>query len=84
MSDFRWGILGTGGIAQAFCADLQLLKGHSVCAVGSRTLSKATHFIKDIQGATAYGNYEELVNDPHVDAIYVASPHPLHKSHTLL
>lgn len=84
MSDFRWGILATGGIAQAFSADLQLLKGHTVCAVGSRTLSKAANFIKDIQGATAYGSYEELVNDAGVDAIYVASPLPFHKAHTLL
>lgn len=84
MSDFSWGILGTGGIAKAFNADLQFLKGHTITAVGSRTLSKATNFIKDTRGATAYGSYEELVNSPDIDAIYVASPHPLHKAHTLL
>lgn len=84
MSDFRWGILGTGGIAKAFVADLQNLSGHTVSAVGSRTLSRAVNFIEEIPGAIAYASYEELVNDPQLDAIYVASPHPLHKAHTLL
>ena len=84
MSGFRWGILGTGGIAKAFSADLQYLNGHTVVAVGSRTFSKAADFIKNISDATAYGSYAELVNDPKVDAIYVATPHPMHKAHALL
>ena len=84
MSSFRWGILGTGGIAQAFVEDLKRASGHSVVAVGSRTLSKATAFASRISGATAYGSYQELVNDSAVDAIYVATPHPMHLEHTLL
>ena len=84
MSDFRWGILGTGGIAKAFCADLAHLSGHSVWAVGSRTYSKAVDFVKNIPTAIAYGSYEELVNEPHIDGIYVASPHTFHRTHSLL
>ena len=84
MSSFRWGILGTGGIASAFIEDLKRASGHSVVAVGSRTLSKATAFASRISGATAYGSYQELVNDSAVDAIYVATPHPMHLEHTLL
>ena len=84
MSSFRWGILGTGGIASAFIEDLKRASGHSVVAVGSRTLSKATAFASGISGATAYGSYQELVNDSAVDAIYVATPHPMHLEHTLL
>jgi predicted dehydrogenase len=44
VSVFSWGILGTGGIAQAFAADIQHLDGHQVGAVGSRTLSNANKF----------------------------------------
>lgn len=84
MSNFHWGILGTGGIASAFVDDLTLLDGHSVLAVGSRTLSKAQEFANNISGATAYGSYEELVANPDVDAIYIATPHPFHKAHTML
>ena len=82
MSTFKWGILGPGGIARAFAKDLQLLEGHSVAAVGSRTLSNAQEFAKTF-GGTAYGSYEELVADPTVDAIYVATPHPSHKENVI-
>ncbi len=84
MSNFSWGILGTGGIAQAFVDDLQLAEGHSIGAVGSRSLTKAQEFAKLLPGAVAYGSYEELVHDKNIDAIYVATPHPMHEEHTLL
>jgi predicted dehydrogenase len=84
MSSFRWGILGTGGIASAFAQDLKLAQGHSIVAVGSRTLSKAQAFVQEISDASAYGSYEELVNAQQIDAIYVASPHPMHEAHTLM
>ena len=82
MSNFKWGILGPGGIARAFAKDLQLLEGHEVVAVGSRTLSNAQEFAKSF-GGTAYGSYEELVADPTVDAIYVATPHPSHEDNVI-
>ena len=83
MSNFNWGILGPGGIAKAFAGDLKKLDGHSIAAVGSRTLSNAQSFANTF-GGTAYGSYEELVADPQVDAIYVATPHPAHKENVIL
>ena len=83
MSDFKWGILGPGGIAKAFAEDLKLLQGHSIAAVGSRSLSNAQSFC-DTYGGTAYGSYEDLVADSQVDAIYVATPHPAHKDNVIL
>ena len=74
---FSWGILGPGGIAQAFAKDLALLQGHTITAVGSRSLENAQKFVATF-GGTAYGSYEELVADPSIDAIYVATPHPAH------
>jgi predicted dehydrogenase len=82
MSTFNWGILGPGGIARAFATDLQSLIGHSVAAVGSRTLSNAQEFVSTF-GGKAYGSYEELVADESVDAIYVATPHPAHKENVI-
>lgn len=84
MKKFKWGVLGTGGIAAAFVKDLLHAQGHEVVAVGSRTLAKAQEFAKNIPTATAYGSYKDLVNDPNVDAIYVATPHPSHEENTLL
>ena len=83
MSNFNWGILGPGGIAKAFATDLKLLDGHSVAAVGSRTLKNAQDFANTF-GGTAFGSYEALVADPSVDAIYVATPHPAHKDNVVL
>lgn len=80
---FSWGILGPGGIAQAFAKDLALLQGHTIGAVGSRSLEKAQKFAATF-GGTAYGSYEELVADPSIDAIYVATPHPAHHDNVIL
>ena len=84
MSNFNWGIIGTGGIAHAFAQDLENVDGHSIRAIGSRTLKRAESFAETIPSANAYGSYQELVNDSAIDAIYVASPHPLHAEHALL
>ncbi len=83
MSDFRWGILGTGGIAQAFAADLAHAAGHVVAAVGSRTIEGAETFAKLYPSATPYGSYEELVASD-VDAIYVSTPHIFHAENAAL
>ena len=82
MSNFSWGILGPGGIARAFAKDLTLLEGHTIGAVGSRSLSNAQSFADDF-GGTAYGSYEELINDSTIDAIYVATPHPAHHDNVI-
>lgn len=82
--EFRWGILGTGGIAKAFARDLSFFNNHIVQAVGSRSREKATDFALEFPGCTPYGSYEELVADPMIDAVYVATPHPQHVTNTLL
>jgi predicted dehydrogenase len=83
VSNFSWGILGPGGIARAFAKDLTLLEGHTIGAVGSRSIDNAHSFAKDF-GGTAYASYEELVKDPTIDAIYVATPHPAHHDNVIL
>ena len=83
MSDFKWGIIGTGGIANAFATDVALLNGHVIAAVGSRNLTTARDFASNYYGAVGYGSYEELINDPQIDAVYVATPHPAHKENVI-
>lgn len=83
-TEFRWGILASGGIAQAFARDLSYFNNHIVAAVGSRSQESADSFVAEFPGCKAYGSYEELVADPTLDAIYVTSPHPYHVSNTLL
>jgi predicted dehydrogenase len=82
--EFRWGILASGGIAQAFARDLSYFNNHIVAAVGSRSQESADAFAAEFPGCTAYSSYEALVADQSLDAIYVASPHPYHVSNTVL
>ena len=73
-----WGILATGKIAHAFARDLALVPGAELAAVGSRRLGSAEAFAAQHGAAAAHGSYEELVADPGVDVVYVATPHALH------
>ena len=82
--EFRWGILSTGGIATAFARDLSYLNNHVVAAVGSRNKQSAEDWAVEFPGCRAYGSYEELVNDPNIDAIYVSTPHTFHAANTIL
>ena len=72
-----WGILATGKIAHSFCRDLALVPDGHVAAVGSRRLASAEAFAAEF-GGRPHGSYEELVADPDVDVVYVATPHVLH------
>jgi predicted dehydrogenase len=77
MTGLRWGILGLGGIANAFTRDL-IANGMIVAAVGSRSQEKAKAFAAEHGVETAFGSYENLAVAPDVDAIYIATPHPFH------
>jgi predicted dehydrogenase len=75
----RWGVLGTGLIAHTFARDLAFTDGDGVvAAVGSRTASSAEAFGDEFNVPRRYDSYEALVEDDGVDAIYVATPHPMH------
>jgi predicted dehydrogenase len=80
----RWGILATGGIARAFARDLALLPDAEIVAVGSRSQDRAEAFGAEFDVPHRYGSYEDLVADPDVDAVYVATPHPGHHDAALL
>src|SRR4051812_31080451 len=80
----RWGILGTGWIADRFAAALHDSTRQVVQAVGSRTTEGARRAAVAFGAASAHGSDESLVADPEVDVVYVATPHHLHLPHALL
>ncbi|MDO4899080.1 Gfo/Idh/MocA family protein [Actinomyces sp.] len=86
----RWGILGAGGIANIFATDVPALSSGRIAAVGSRDRARAQAFIDAHpdagkgQTVHAHGSYEALVNDPDVDAVYIATPHNFHCEQALL
>jgi predicted dehydrogenase/aryl-alcohol dehydrogenase-like predicted oxidoreductase len=74
----RWGILGPGNIAHRFAGDLPASRTGRLVAVAGRSLERARAFA-DAHGAPrAYGRHEELLADDEVDAVYIATPHPMH------
>jgi predicted dehydrogenase len=81
-SRLRWGILATGNIAHQFAEGLKISKTGELVAVGSRTLARAEEFCEKF-GGKAYGSYEEVLNDPNVDAVYIATPHHTHMDDTI-
>lgn len=83
MTGLRWGILATGGIAHAFTSDLRTA-GLDVVAVGSRRIDSAREFAAQYDIPHVHGSYDELVADPDVDIVYIATPHPGHVDNALL
>jgi predicted dehydrogenase len=81
----KWGILGAGGIAHKFAdAVNQHTAGEIVAAASASSLDKAKKFVADTGSGTAYGSYEELLADPNVEAVYVATTHNNHHEPALL
>jgi len=81
-------ILGPGKIALAMAKTLRGMKaqGADIClyAAASRDLSRAKAFCEAEGFEVAYGSYEEMVADPKVDLVYIASPHSHHAEHMKL
>ncbi|MEM6852976.1 MAG: aldo/keto reductase [Planctomycetota bacterium] len=75
-----WGVLGAGAIAKAFVHGVSDLSNSRVVAVGSRSAAKAQAFAEEtgVTDATCHGSYEALLADDAVDAVYIATPHPMH------
>lgn len=80
----KWGIIGTGWIAEKMAEGLAVVKDVTLVAVGSRTKGKADEFARRHRIGTAYGSYEELAVDPGIDVVYIATPHPYHCANTLM
>jgi len=73
-----WGIIGAGAIAKAFVHGVSETETAQVVAVASRTLDKAEAFAKEHGLAAAHGGYEAILADDSVEAVYIATPHPMH------
>ena len=78
MSDtLRWGLMGTGAIARTFAKGLRTSRTGLLTAVASRSLDGAKRFADEFP-AHCHGSYEALLEDPNIDAVYIATPHPFH------
>jgi predicted dehydrogenase len=72
------GMIGAGGIAAKLATTIAAMNGVMNYAIASRSLDKAEAFKTEHHFQKAYGSYEELMKDPEVDLVYIATPHSEH------
>ena len=84
MRKINWGVLGTADIARG--QTIPAMKTADNCtlyAIAGRSLAKAQGFQGEFGFEKAYGSYEELLNDPKVEAVYIPLPNDLHCAWTV-
>jgi predicted dehydrogenase len=70
----RWGLLGAGQISRTQAGVLPAADGAELFAVGARDVERA----RQLGARRAYGSYQEVLDDPEVDAVYVGLPNDAH------
>lgn len=83
MNEMKWGVLSTGRIAEQFARDMQAVSGATILGATSRTLKNAKAYAQRHGLPKVYSDTNEMLGDPHIDAIYIATPHTLHVQNTL-
>ena len=81
--DFKWGIIGTGGIANAFARDLEYLDGHRISSVLSRSMKSANDFSSRLKNCKGFDNMDSFLHNPDIDAVYIATPNTYHAEQTI-
>ena len=79
----RFGILGTGNIANQFAAGVAGSRRSAIAAVGSRSDASAEAFAQKHGIANHHASYDALLADDSVEAVYVSLPNALHHEWTL-
>jgi predicted dehydrogenase len=77
-AEIRWGVVGPGRIAEKVVEDFAVVDGARAVAVASRSLDRAQAFAGRHGLERAYGSYAEILTDPDIDVLYIATPHPQH------
>lgn len=78
------GILGAGRIAGTMAKTLGGMEEACAWAVAARDKGRAETFARAYGVERAYGSYAEMLADPQVDLVYIATPHSHHLEHGLL
>ncbi len=77
--NIRWGIVGAGNIANRFATAIGNVDAAELTAVASKSPQKCKEFATKHKIQYAFSSYEELANSDVIDAVYIATVHPLHK-----
>lgn len=79
----KWGILGTSFISQEMAGAIAGSSQGQLSAVASRDGNRAQDFSEKFSISKRYTSYQDLLNDPNLDVIYIGLPNHLHKEWTL-
>ncbi|WP_432509079.1 aldo/keto reductase [Kineococcus auxinigenes] len=74
----RWAVLGPGSIARRFASQLPSSGAGEIVAVGSSGAERARAFADEVAPGARTGTHAEVLADPGVDAVYVATVHTVH------
>ena len=77
-------VVGCGSFARHFSRAMGALRGEVDLVFASRDAVRAAEFNCVFQGKGAFGSYEDAATDPRVDAMYICTPHHLHREHVEL
>jgi predicted dehydrogenase len=84
MKKYYWGIMSTANIGRtSMIPTLKRLERSEVLAVASRDDEKAQKFADELGIPKAYGDYQHLLDDPEIEAVYIPLPNHLHKEWTI-
>ncbi len=78
-----WGVIGTGAIAGDLALSLRKSTRCSIASVAGSSPEKARAFAAKWEVPDAASSIDDLLGDPAVEAVYVATPHPAHEAHAL-
>ena len=84
MKEFRFAVMGAGGIANRFCDAVELIDGCSVCAVASKSMERAADFAGRHRLPAAYDSYEKMLDEEKPDAVYIAVTTDSHHALSML
>ena len=80
----KWGVMGCASIAKrSVIPGLMKSRLNEVTAIASRSLEKSRALAEELNIPSYYGSYEELLQDPSIDAVYIPLPNHLHKEWTI-
>ncbi len=83
MRKLRWGIIGTGNIAKQFAEGVRSANQSELIAVASRTPDAAFDFARRFSVPKSFGDYQSILSDPDVEAIYLSLPNSMHREWTI-
>jgi predicted dehydrogenase len=83
MKKINFAIMGAGNIAKFMAETVKKMDTVEAYAVASRDINRAKSLADEYGFSKSYGSYQEMINDPNVDLVYIATPHSHHAQHIL-